>query len=120
MREVKVVMPLVKNLSVNHYLIKSRRGVFKRKEIQDWQDSLGWQIKTSHVEDWKLPLSVRCDLIQSDNRTRDVSNYCKVILDSIEEATGVNDSNFRWQDGDVLINPELDSHLIITISEMEG
>ena len=117
MREVKVSMPLISNLSVNHYLIKSRHGFFKRKEITEWQDALGWQIKTAHIEDWKLPLTVRCDLIQSDKRTRDLSNFAKIVMDSIEEATGVNDVNMRWMDGDILIRRDEEPTLIITIQE---
>lgn len=115
MREFKFSMPLIKNLSVNHYLIKSRRGFFKRKEVKDWQKELGWKIKTLHLEDWKLPLEVRCDLSQTDNRTRDISNFSKVVLDAIEEASGVNDRDMRWRDGK--INKGIVDWLIITINE---
>ena len=114
--KVIVEMPLINNLSVNHYLIKTRRGVFKRKEIKAWQEALGWQIKTAHIEDWGLPLRVTCDLVQTDYRTRDISNYSKVVLDAIEEASGVNDMYMRWQDGQIFhtgANPVL----IIEISD---
>lgn len=113
--ETKIVMPLISNLSVNHYLIKSRHGVFKRKEIKDWQEALGWQIKTSHIEDWKLPLTVKCDVVQNDKRIRDISNYSKVVLDALEEASDVNDRDMRWQDGDILVRKDQEPALIITI-----
>ena len=117
MREVKISLPLIPNLSVNHYLVKSRHGFFKRKEIKDWQESLGWQIVTFHIEDWNMPITVRCDLIQNDNRTRDISNYSKVCLDAIEDTCGVNDQNYRWQDGDILIRKDEKPTLLITIKE---
>lgn len=42
--------------------------------------------------------------------------YCsKVILDSLEEASGVNDRDMRWQDGDVTYSDE--PRLVITITE---
>ena len=119
MREIKVVMPLISNLSVNHYLIKSKHGFFKRKEITAWQDALGWQIKTSHIEDWKLPLTVRCDLTQNDYRIRDISNFSKVVLDAIEEATGVNDRDMRWMDGLWTGSHTEEPNLLITIKEAE-
>ena len=118
MREIKITMPLIPNLSVNHYLIKAKHGFFKRKDVVAWQEALGWQIKTSHIEDWKLPLTVRCDLVQSDNRTRDISNFSKAVLDAIEETTGINDNLFRWMDGDITKGTE--AQLIITIREWRG
>ena len=119
MREIKIVMPLIPNLSVNHYLIKSKRGVFKRKEIKSWQDALGWQIAVHHLADWNLPIHIKCDLIQDDNRTRDISNFSKVVMDAIEEQCGVNDTNYRWSDGDVFIRHDEEPTILITIREGE-
>jgi len=117
MREIKVSLPLINNLSVNHYLIKSKRGVFKRKEVAQWQDSLGWLVKPSHLEDWELPLSITCDLIQNDRRTRDISNFSKVICDAIEAVCKVDDTNYRWHDGDVFIRHDEEPTILITIKE---
>jgi len=113
--KLKVEMPLIKNLSVNHYLIKAKHGVFKRKEVKDWQDELGWKVKPAHIEDWKRPLKVTCDLVQNDNRTRDLSNFSKVILDALQEVSTVNDSEMRWHDG--VIFKGFVPRLIITIEE---
>ncbi len=64
-------------------------------------DALGWLVKTAHLEDWKLPLTVQCDGRFKDKRsTPDLSNLSKVILDAIQDASGVNDSNMRWRDGE--------------------
>ncbi len=116
MNEVKIGMPLIKDLSVNHY--KGRRrdgGEYVKKPVAKWMEDMGWILKPYHLEDWKLPLTVRCDIVQSDKRTRDISNYSKVVLDAIEDLTGINDTNYRWVDGD----PSYGEHaeLVLTISE---
>ena len=85
-------------ISVNHY----KYGHYTRREAKEWMELLGWQIKSAHIEDWSLPLQVKCSGRFKDKRSQpDLSNLSKVILDAIQEATGVNDRDMRWQDGDV-------------------
>lgn len=89
-----------KVLSVNHY--KYAGGIYTRKEVKAWMEEFGWRIKVSHIEDWKRPLSVRCDgRFKDKGHQPDLSNLSKVILDAIEDTTGVNDRDMRWQDGEV-------------------
>jgi len=111
--KVTVEMPYIgKELSVNHY----KYFWYTKRETRDWMELLGWKIKTSHIEDWKLPLKVRLDGRFKDKRNQpDLSNLGKVCLDAIEEATGVNDRDMRWEDGDVTYGEPM---LWITISEM--
>ena len=119
MKSVAIGMPYIgKVLSVNHYLGKRRDGGFYvKQEVKNWQEMLGWLIKSSHIEEWKLPLTVRCDGVFKDKRSQpDLSNLSKVVLDAIEETTGVNDRDMRWQDGDVSYGDE--ARLIITIQEV--
>ena len=99
-------------ISCNHY----KFGYYTKREVKDWMEQLGWLIVTSHIEDWKLPLTVRCDGRFKDKRNQpDLSNLSKVILDAIEEATDVNDRDMRWQDGDVSYG---EPTLWITIEEI--
>lgn len=122
MKSITVRMPYIGGcLSVNHYKYRTKGGIFPsiytRKDVKDWMDMLGWLIKSQHIEDWKLPLKVTCDGTFKDKRSQpDLSNLSKVILDAIEETTGVNDRDMRWHDGIVTIdkNPEL----VITIEEV--
>lgn len=107
-------------ISCNHYLGRRKKhsGFYVREEAQAWKDELGWQIKTSHIEEWKLPLTVTCDGQFKDKRSQpDLSNLSKVVLDAIEETTGVNDVNYRWRDGDITIDKTADPILLITIEE---
>lgn len=115
MKICKVKMPYIgKALSVNHYKYKGQ--YYTRKETQAWMDELGWLIKAEHIEDWKLPLTVKCDGIFRNQRSQpDLSNLSKVILDAIQETTGVNDKNMRWVDGNVTYDK--DPYLMITITE---
>lgn len=103
-------------ISVNHY--KYCGGFYTKPEAKAFMDELGWKIKTAHIEDWELPLAVRCDgRFKNTHRQPDLSNLSKVILDAIEETTGVNDRDMRWQDGEVSYGePAL---LTITLTEAE-
>ena len=90
------------DLSVNHYLGRGKHGKpYVKSSVVAWKAELGWLLKTYHLEDWKLPLSVTCSGRFKDKRVPDLSNLSKVILDSIEEVTGINDRNMRWHDGTV-------------------
>ena len=104
-------------ISVNHY---KYRGRFTKPEARDWMNELGWMVKPYHLEEWKLPLEVICSGIFKDlTRQPDLSNLSKVILDAIEETTGINDRDMRWRDGDAIINPNSEPTLQITIREAE-
>lgn len=120
MRSITIKMPYIgAKLSVNHYLGRSKTGrLYKNRDTKAWQEQLGWQIKPAHLEDWRLPLAVRCDGVFVDGRSQpDLSNLSKCVLDSLEEASGVNDKNMRWQDGDVTYGTK--PFLFITIREAE-
>jgi len=121
MNSITIEMPYIGScITVNHYLgkRKSHYGFYVKGETQAWKDELGWKIKSAHIEDWRLPLKVRCSGQFRDKRSQpDLSNLSKVILDAIEETTGVNDSNFRWRDGDITIDKTADPILLITIEE---
>lgn len=99
-KSVTVSMPYVGCiLSVNHYKYKA---MYTKPETKAWMEELGWLIKSSHIEEWKLPLVVQCSGQFKDKRSQpDLSNLSKVILDAIEETTGVNDKNYRWRCGSV-------------------
>ena len=86
-------------ISVNHYQYKN---FHIKKEAKAWMDELGWLLKKHHLEDWKLPLRVECSgKFKNKRHQPDLSNLSKCSLDAIEEATGVNDRDMRWVDGEV-------------------
>ena len=73
-------------------------------------------LKPFHLEDWKLPLIVRCDGVFKDKRsTPDLHNCMKIICDCIEEVSGTNDKYFRTETGDAIIDKTKEPVLIITI-----
>lgn len=99
-------------ISVNHY----KNGYYTKPETRNFMEELGWLIKMSHVENWKRPLSVTCSGRFKDARSApDLSNLSKVILDAIQEVSGVNDRDMRWHDGERTLG-EAKPVLIITIS----
>lgn len=110
-------------ISVNHYLGRGKKKdggtrQYVKPETKDFMNELGWLIKQYHIEDWVLPLEVTCDGIFKDLRSApDLSNLSKVICDAIEEVTGVNDKNFRWHDGERVIDKSRKPYLLVTIRE---
>ena len=121
-RWIQVEMPYPGSvISVNHY--RGRRkdgGEYVKSEAQSWMDMLGWQLKQHHIEEWKLPLTVSCDGEFKDARSApDLSNLSKCTLDAIQEATGVNDRDMRWSDGNRSITGTIEPKLIIKIRESE-
>ena len=115
MKSVAIRMSYIgKVLSVNHY--KYKGGIYTRREVKDWMEMLGWMVKGQHIQEWFLPLKVTCDGVFKNKRSQpDLSNLSKVILDAIEETTGINDRDMRWCDGKVMYGEP--QELIITIEE---
>lgn len=106
-------------ISVNHYRGRTRDGrEYVKKDARDWMEALGWVIKTQHMEEWKLPLHVTCSGTFKDKRSApDLSNLSKCTLDAIEDVTGLNDKDFRWHDGERIINGTDKPTLTIFITE---
>lgn len=112
--EITVEMPYIGGvLSTNRY--KTALGI-TRRQVQNWMDELGWLVKSAHIEDWKLPLTVTCSGQFKDRRSvPDLSNLSKVILDALEDVSGVNDRDMRWRDGYIEIAYDKEPTLFITI-----
>ncbi len=91
-----------------------------KPECTAWKNEFMWLLKKCHIEEYKLPLEVTCSGYFKDWRSApDLSNLSKVTLDSIEELTGINDSNFRWHDGERLAGYK-EPYLLILIKEAGG
>ncbi len=108
-------------ISVNHYLGKRKDGgYYVLPECKAWEAEFQWLLKKCQLEEYKLPIHVTCSGYFKDIRSApDLSNLSKVILDSIEELTGINDNNFRWHDGERLAGYK-EPYLLITLSEGTG
>lgn len=121
MKNETVKMPYIGAvLSVNHYLGRRKGGgYYVKQEVKDWKVEFEWKLKKLHLEEWKLPLNIKCDgVFRNERSAPDLSNLSKVICDSIQELTGINDSNFRWHDGSRILGKG-DPHLLITLKETE-
>ena len=107
-------------ISVNHYLGKRKDGGYYVKPgARNFKEELGWLVKVLHIYHWRLPLSVTCSgCFRHWGVAPDLSNLSKVILDTIQEVTGINDKHFRWHDGERLVGYS-EPYLLITIKEGE-
>ena len=122
-REVTVQIPYPGSvISVNHYLGRRKNGGhFVQKSARQWKDLLGWAIKSYHIEDWQLPIKVTVNGVFKDLRScPDPHNLVKVIADSIEEVTGLNDRDFKTETGEPLIDPTVEPYLLIKIEVEDG
>ena len=124
MNSITIGMPLISNLSVNHYLGRRKGGgYYVKPEVKQWQETLGWLIREcelkqdTRITDWNLPLTVKCDIVQNDKRVRDAHNYFKVVCDAIEEATGINDTSYLTEAGIPKYDKDAKAELVITIKE---
>ncbi len=115
---VRIDYPGADGCSVNHYLGRRAGGGFYVKpEAVAFKQELQWLLKHCHLEDYKLPLEVRCDgYFKNERSAPDLSNLSKVIMDSIQDLIFVNDKEYRWHDGKRVIG-EKNPYLLITISE---
>lgn len=113
-KQVSVSMDYIGSvLSVNHY----KWGYYTRPETRAWMEELGWRLKRYHIEDWKLPLTVKCNGIFKDKRScPDIHNCLKIICDSIQSVTNLNDRDFITQTGEPIIDKAQEPRLIITIT----
>lgn len=105
-------------ISVNHYLGRRKGGGYYIKpETTAWKEEFQWLLKRCHLEDYKLPLEVICSGVFKDERSApDLSNLSKIVLDSIEEVSGINDKFMKWEDGERIIGVK-EPFLLITIQE---
>ncbi len=114
---IKIIYP-GSCISVNHYLGKRKDGGYYIKpETQAWKREFQWLLKKCHLEEYKLPLEVTCSGYFKDKRSSvDLSNLSKVILDSIQELSGINDKFMKWHDGERLVGYK-EPYLLILIKE---
>ena len=92
-------------ISVNHYLGRRKNGgYYVKPETKLWKEEFQWLLKKCYLEDFKLPLEIKCSGYFTDERAApDLSNLSKVIMDSVAELIKVNDKDFRWHDGERLV-----------------
>ena len=75
--------------SVNHYYVKTRRGVYISKKGREFRglvaDAINEQLPAVELgPDQRL--KVKVVLYPRDKRTRDIDNYNKALLDAITQA----------------------------------
>ena len=104
-------------LSVNRY----KWGVFTRPEVRQWMDELAFIIRAmvnSQGLKFDVPLKVKVDGQFINKRaTPDLHNIGKIVMDSVEDAVGINDRDFVVTIGKPQIGEE--AKLIITIGGNE-
>ena len=115
LKTVRIEMEYLPECSKNSY--KLRDGTVKR-QVRDWMDQFSFMLKAlvnSQGLSFALPLKVRIDGVFADRRsTPDLHNLGPVIMDSVEDALGINDRYYNLETG----QPEVGGspRIIVTIS----
>lgn len=95
-RFTTIKMPYIGSvITENHYLGRNGNRTYVKPEAREWQSDLIATIKRCGITDWKLPLKIILTGYFKNNReTPDLHNM-KILFDSIQEATGLNDRYFQ-------------------------
>jgi Holliday junction resolvase RusA-like endonuclease len=109
-----IMMEYFTNLSVNHY--KYYGTEFTKQEVKDWMADFFWVLscmgKQRNINWHDYRLTVRLDGKFKDNRQPDLHNFLKIVCDSVEDATFINDRLYAVECG----VPEIgEPQLMITI-----
>lgn len=109
-----IEMEYLPECSKNSY--KLRDGTIKR-QVREWMGCLTFIVRAltnSANLEFKLPVTVRIDGV-FENRVKmpDLHNMIIVVADSIEEALGINDQQFKIETGIPQVGDDV--KLVITI-----
>ena len=122
---MKLDLPWEKDLSVNRYRF-GRPGQShqyhqaRRPHVQAWHDAVVMMIRNarqrqyaaktgrnlgwSHLPTPKTPMRIQIWYRWPEKRRRDPSNFHKVLLDAMQEATGLDDRHFLVTDEAVAVD----------------
>lgn len=105
-------------ITENHYLGRNGHHSYMKPEAQEWKNDLIWEIKRCGIQDWQSPLKVTISgTFKNLRETADLQNM-KIIFDSVQEATGLNDKFFRTETTGPEINPKESPFILIRIEEV--
>lgn len=105
-------------ISEDHCYNRNGRNTFMKPEAREWQEELILKLKQTGIPDFKSPISVTLSgIFKNEKRSIDIHNL-KIIYDSIQKVTGINDRGFitHTYPGSVLSN--CDPFILIKIEEV--
>ena len=104
-------------ISENHYLGRNGVHTYVKSEARDWQNELIYRINAYRI-DWKGPLKVHVSGVFKNNREVCDLHNLKILFDSIQIATGVNDRYFQTETEIPVIDKTQKPHFKIEIQEI--
>ena len=107
-------------ITVNHYLGRTRTGnLYVKKEAQEWADELTALLIQSPARYLKAPIKVNISgVFKNARQTPDIHNLLKLICDTIQRYTGINDREYKTETEIPVIDKFQQPHLVITIEEL--
>lgn len=85
---MKLVLPYPP--SANHYLRKTRNGVFRTREANEYRSDVGWLCRQLGIEPLAGDVSLVIDVYRP-RRSGDIDNVLKVTLDALQGHVYTND-----------------------------
>ena len=105
-------------ISENHaYGRRKGGGTYLKPEAKAWGEKLGWFAKMYHVETWDLPITVRISGTFKDKRSCPDLQNLKIVWDSIENVTKLNDRDYRTETAEPVIDSSVEPQIVVEIRE---
>ena len=94
---ITIKMPYIPGLSVNHY--KYSGGKYTKPEVKDWMLELQGALLTMIRPKDKFlnPMVSISGTFKNKRSMPDLHNLLKIVLDSVEKTTGINDRDIRTE-----------------------
>jgi hypothetical protein len=105
-------------ITENHYLGRNGKSSYVKPEAREWQNDLIQLIKNCKVQDWTLPLKITVSGVFKNDRERCDLHNLKILYDSIQKATGLNDKDYHTETIPGVIDKEQSPHLDIKLEEI--
>jgi hypothetical protein len=105
-------------ISEDHCYNRNGKKTFMKPEAREWQEELILKLNQAGVSDYKLPISVTLTgNFKNERESIDIHNL-KIVYDSIQKVTGINDRKFETHTYPGEIVKDSRPQIIIKIEEV--
>jgi hypothetical protein len=105
-------------ITENHAFGRNGKQTFMKFQAREWQNDLIILINNCGIKDWQSPIKVKIEGVYKNLKECPDNHNYKIVFDSIQKATGINDKLFYTETSPGIIDKNQEPHLIITISEV--
>lgn len=105
-------------ITENHYLGRNGKASYIKPGAKEWAQDLIFLINRCGIKDWKLPLKITVSGVFKNDRERCDLHNLKILYDSIQKATGLNDKDYHTETIPGTIDKTVEPFILIKIEEI--